>query len=561
MKATVAAFSSTFLIIIVSLTGAICRQDTCNFDNGLCGWVQGDSDAFNWTRFSGNRSIINTGPTSGHTSSNDTQDYYMIIETTGRKKGDKAVLERMGFDHEGRACLSFWYHMYGLHTGTLNINVIKNGDSPLLVWSKNGSQSENWIHAAVDLEIGSNATIEFEAIRGNGIAGNMALDDVSLTYESCFNCVFDDDFCLWKENKGWQFSPNEAKSGMYATTHASQGCVPYSGVNRFLGIPVQAMQGPVCISFLYFLNGSDNRLQLYINSQDNEYVKWNGSSSNTWRIISVFVNKSFPNFTLVFEMYPGPSCLGETGLKNVTVVMGECQGLHALQATCSTVISKTTSHPSVSEFPKTSPTDFIDEKDHTKISDAAIIGSVVGSLVFVMVLFFGAVCIFRTRRQKLKRTDFIEFQTISSKLSESVREVENNSNPEHSVNTGFIQSSNISHINDTSTVHFKVAMENYSYVDTFVAKPTYGADNTYDNNPNETKPCLDSTYDHLTTHYSDLCDKKYESDDVSCSTSDANQAYDHVTKSREGVYDETYMTTQGTDDRDETYEHVTINTC
>ncbi|KAK3591228.1 hypothetical protein CHS0354_003860 [Potamilus streckersoni] len=418
MKDIVAAFSFTFLIIIVSLTGAICRQDTCNFDNGLCGWVQGESDNFNWIRTSGGRSTINTGPKHGHTTGNDMKDYYMIIDASGRKEGNRAVLKRMGFDYEGRACLSFWYHMYGLHMGTLNINVIKNTYYPLLVWSKTGSQSESWTHAAVDLEIGYNAMIEFEAIRGNGPFGNMALDDVSLTHESCFNCVFDDDFCLWKDNQGWKLSPNEAKSGMYATTHASQGCVPYTGVNHILRTPVHAMQGPVYISFLYFLNGSDIRLQLYIISPAKAYILWKGSSCNTWRIISVFVNESLPNFTLEFEVYTGPSCLGQTGLKNVTVVMGKCQG-------STTVISKRASHPSVTEFQTTSSTDLIHESDNTKRSDAAIIGSVAGSLVFVVVLAFVAVGIFR-KKQCLKERN----------SGNAVFQLPSNETLQHGENTG-----------------------------------------------------------------------------------------------------------------------------
>lgn len=188
MKATIASVAFMFFSTIVSLSGAIrLRQDSCNFDDGMCGWVQGEKNNFNWTRTLDGNNTINMGPKSDRTTGNDTEDYYMTMNALGKKEGDRVLLQRTVFDHEGRACLSFLYHIYGLHMGTLNVNVRRNGDSPLLVWSKTGNQSPNWTNATVDLEIGFKVIIEFEAIIGNGFSGSMALDDVSLTYESCFS--------------------------------------------------------------------------------------------------------------------------------------------------------------------------------------------------------------------------------------------------------------------------------------------------------------------------------------------------------------------------------------
>lgn len=40
---------------------------TCDFENGLCGWVQRSDDVFDWTRKRGSTPSANTGPTVDHT--------------------------------------------------------------------------------------------------------------------------------------------------------------------------------------------------------------------------------------------------------------------------------------------------------------------------------------------------------------------------------------------------------------------------------------------------------------------------------------------------------------
>ncbi|KAK3591229.1 hypothetical protein CHS0354_003861 [Potamilus streckersoni] len=110
----------------------------------------------------------------------------MYINASSVKKGEIGILRLAGFYRPGRACLSFWYYMYGKKMGELRVYVQRNRESSFPVWSKAGDQGTNWRLAAVDLEIGPGVSVEFAGIRGSGARGDIALDDVSLFTRSCF---------------------------------------------------------------------------------------------------------------------------------------------------------------------------------------------------------------------------------------------------------------------------------------------------------------------------------------------------------------------------------------
>ena len=53
-------------------------------------------------------------------------------------------------------CLQFWYHMYGSHIGTLNVQIKRMvGGKPtyILMWSKSGDNGNRWWIAQVHNEI------------------------------------------------------------------------------------------------------------------------------------------------------------------------------------------------------------------------------------------------------------------------------------------------------------------------------------------------------------------------------------------------------------------------
>ena len=72
------------------------------------------------------------------------------------KQGQKARLESGTITQTGSACASFYYHMYGINIGSLNVYVKKqtsSGSSHLgpPVWGRQGNQGNRWIMGQVAL--------------------------------------------------------------------------------------------------------------------------------------------------------------------------------------------------------------------------------------------------------------------------------------------------------------------------------------------------------------------------------------------------------------------------
>ena len=84
-------------------------------------------------------------------------------------------------------CLKFWYHMYGPHIGTLKVEKKYLGLNEMRkMWSLSGNQGYKWQEAMIELPASQRIyRISFNATRGNGHGGDIALDDVHFTGEPC----------------------------------------------------------------------------------------------------------------------------------------------------------------------------------------------------------------------------------------------------------------------------------------------------------------------------------------------------------------------------------------
>ena len=72
--------------------------------------------------------------------------------------------------------LSFYNHMFGASTGTLDVLV--NGTS---LWSMTGDQGDQWNFTQVDLSAyagSTNITVDFVATYGGSFTGDIAIDEV-----------------------------------------------------------------------------------------------------------------------------------------------------------------------------------------------------------------------------------------------------------------------------------------------------------------------------------------------------------------------------------------------
>uniref|UniRef100_A0A665U9V3 MAM domain-containing glycosylphosphatidylinositol anchor protein 2-like n=1 Tax=Echeneis naucrates TaxID=173247 RepID=A0A665U9V3_ECHNA len=181
------------------------REFRCGFeDEALCLFSQDKTDEFDWTRHSAatrdTKYTPNTGPSSDHTGSK--QGFYMYIETSRpRLEGDKARLLSPTFNINSKTsssssaavtnsptyCFAFFYHMYGKHIGALNVFLRQKGQTvtDTSVWSLSGNQGNSWSQAMVNIHPTTAFQMVMEGVRGSGIEGDIAIDNVTIEEGEC----------------------------------------------------------------------------------------------------------------------------------------------------------------------------------------------------------------------------------------------------------------------------------------------------------------------------------------------------------------------------------------
>ncbi|NXD34351.1 MDGA2 protein, partial [Copsychus sechellarum] len=172
----------------------------CGFEDGnICLFTQDDTDNFDWTKQStatrDTKYTPNTGPNADRTGSKE--GFYMYIETSRpRLEGEKARLVSPVFSVAPKNpygatntayCFSFYYHMYGQHIGSLNVYLRLKGQTAIEnpLWSSSGNKGQHWNQARVNINPPTSFQLIFEGIRGPGIEGDIAIDDVSIVEGEC----------------------------------------------------------------------------------------------------------------------------------------------------------------------------------------------------------------------------------------------------------------------------------------------------------------------------------------------------------------------------------------
>uniref|UniRef100_A0A452TX58 MAM domain-containing glycosylphosphatidylinositol anchor protein 1-like n=1 Tax=Ursus maritimus TaxID=29073 RepID=A0A452TX58_URSMA len=167
-------------------------DNTCHFeDEKICGYTQDLTDNFDWTRQNAltqnPKRSPNTGPPTDI--SGTPEGYYMFIETSRpRELGDRARLVSPLYNASAKFyCVSFFYHMYGKHIGSLNLLVRSRNKGPLdtHAWSLSGNKGNVWQQAHVPINPSGPFQIIFEGVRGSGYLGDIAIDDVTLKKGEC----------------------------------------------------------------------------------------------------------------------------------------------------------------------------------------------------------------------------------------------------------------------------------------------------------------------------------------------------------------------------------------
>lgn len=164
-----------------------------------------NNDIFEWLEGSGATPSSKTGPSADHTTGSG--NYFYVEASSPAQKGNKAWLLSNLFPATAGRCLSFWYHMYGSSTGSLNVYNVDKDNKATLVWSKSGDQGNQWNEAKLTLESKLNYKVLFEAVRGPSFRGDTGLDDIGFTDGPCIEEVG-----CFKENKNDRAFPTMLKN-------------------------------------------------------------------------------------------------------------------------------------------------------------------------------------------------------------------------------------------------------------------------------------------------------------------------------------------------------------
>lgn len=142
------------------------------------------ADQFDWTRTDKVSSIANTGPMRAQSGL-----WYIYAQADGRNVDDTAILETPVFNFITSVCLTFYYNMNGVNVGALFVYTRSQGPNRA-AWETFGNQGDIWKVKSLTLVLASMDTIIFKARTGNGIFGDIAIDNLNIRAGSCEKCDF-----------------------------------------------------------------------------------------------------------------------------------------------------------------------------------------------------------------------------------------------------------------------------------------------------------------------------------------------------------------------------------
>ncbi|PFX18451.1 Fibroleukin, partial [Stylophora pistillata] len=150
-----------------------------DFDDNSRDWESLVDGTNGWTLLQGCTKTSGTGPC------DDVSRGGRYIYFDAAQSKEKARFSTPSSIHSYN-CLKFHYHMAGTHTGRLNVYATDIRGKEQLLWRLFGEQKNTWRKASIPVnDIHPQYQVVFEAVRGPGYLGDIALDQIAFTRESC----------------------------------------------------------------------------------------------------------------------------------------------------------------------------------------------------------------------------------------------------------------------------------------------------------------------------------------------------------------------------------------
>ncbi|XP_044078451.1 enteropeptidase [Siniperca chuatsi] len=164
---------------------------TCTFEQGMCFWrQQQDDDDGDWIRTSGSTFPPLSGPSVDQTLGNSSGFYIVTPLSPGQWLKSFRIHSLPLTPPTQPMCLSFWYHMFGEDVHRLRVLLLRPSASQsesavTVVFQRDGNYGDNWNFGQVTLNLTTETTVVFEALKKRGMRNDIALDDITLTSSAC----------------------------------------------------------------------------------------------------------------------------------------------------------------------------------------------------------------------------------------------------------------------------------------------------------------------------------------------------------------------------------------
>ncbi|OQV11949.1 MAM and LDL-receptor class A domain-containing protein 2 [Hypsibius exemplaris] len=182
---------SQFLLDDVTVLNKACPTPlSCDFEDGMCGWINEVTDNFDWIIFQGATSSgESAGPTVDHTTNSARGHYLYIDNDFAQGAYDTAHLTSQRIFSQpqlaGRKwCFSFWYHMYidANSNASLSLVMLDMEQTEKEIWLANQPERNIWLNRLIPLDVPLSLGDFRLSFRGkvNGQRGksDIALDDL-----------------------------------------------------------------------------------------------------------------------------------------------------------------------------------------------------------------------------------------------------------------------------------------------------------------------------------------------------------------------------------------------
>ncbi|XP_041916019.1 apical endosomal glycoprotein [Alosa sapidissima] len=256
---------------------------SCNFEEDLCSWYQDQTDNYDWERLTGMDHTISVGSS-------------MVVELWSPSlRGLSGRLLSFPQPTTTKSyCLSFYYKIYGPHTGGLNVKLLHADDAEELLWARSGAHGNRWHEGLCSVSSSLNSyQLVFEAQRLS-FDGLVAIDDITIVPGLCSLpslCSFEGQTCgytststgspLWAHQRAGA-GPNgpktdhtmETENGFYMVANTGADALPRASVSTLTSSVRTASSNTECVHFWYHTGGEKpGSLSVYVKPKSGDRIK------------------------------------------------------------------------------------------------------------------------------------------------------------------------------------------------------------------------------------------------------------------------------------------------